>query len=199
MDFDPLDVLALLACDKDIIGGPCPRKTIAWENVYDAATLGVVPPDNPNALAQFGGDYVFTVAPTTTHYTTTEPIPVLDLGAAFMMVKREVFLAFQAAYPQQQFTPDSPRLAEVDGTRPLCAFFDTAIDPTTKRYLSEDYMFCHWARAIGREVWLCPWMDITHTGAYVFGGWGAREALASLSEARQRSGHATPVVPVGAS
>jgi hypothetical protein len=40
----------------------------------------------------------------------------------------------------------------------------------SKRYLSEDYMFCQWVRNAGMHVWLCPWMELKHVGSYVFGG-----------------------------
>jgi hypothetical protein len=40
----------------------------------------------------------------------------------------------------------------------------------SNRYLSEDYMFCQWSRRIGLKVWLCPWIKLTHTGTYTFGG-----------------------------
>lgn len=40
----------------------------------------------------------------------------------------------------------------------------------SKRYLSEDYMFCQWIRHIGLKVWLCPWMELKHVGSYIFGG-----------------------------
>ena len=38
------------------------------------------------------------------------------------------------------------------------------------RYLSEDYMFCQWWRAIGGQVYLCPWMKTQHIGTYAFTG-----------------------------
>jgi len=38
------------------------------------------------------------------------------------------------------------------------------------RYLSEDYMFCQWARKIGFKIWLCPWMKTQHLGTYPFSG-----------------------------
>jgi hypothetical protein len=44
------------------------------------------------------------------------------------------------------------------------------IDPATRRYLSEDYMFCQYARAIGIHVWLCPWIKLQHIGSYIFAG-----------------------------
>ena len=40
----------------------------------------------------------------------------------------------------------------------------------SKRYLSEDYMFCQWIRKAGMKVWFCPWMQLQHVGMYVFGG-----------------------------
>lgn len=56
-------------------------------------------------------------------------------------------------------------LAYVDDTKNLA-------DGRTlsNRYLSEDYMFCQWARNIGLKVWLAPWIQLQHVGSYVFGG-----------------------------
>ncbi len=35
--FNPQDVLALMAIDKDVIGGPYPKKSINWRNVFNGA------------------------------------------------------------------------------------------------------------------------------------------------------------------
>lgn len=40
----------------------------------------------------------------------------------------------------------------------------------SNRYLSEDYMFCQWARKIGLKVWLCPWIGLQHVGTHIYGG-----------------------------
>jgi len=48
----------------------------------------------------------------------------------------------------------------------------------SNRYLSEDYMFCQWARNIGLKVWLCPWMQLQHVGTMIFGG--SLQDLASI-------------------
>jgi hypothetical protein len=47
---------------------------------------------------------------------------------------------------------------------------DEILKNSSKRYLSEDYNFCQMARAIGKRVWLAPWIQTTHTGTLVFGG-----------------------------
>jgi len=48
----------------------------------------------------------------------------------------------------------------------------------SNRYLSEDYMFCQWARKCGGKIWLLPWIRLKHTGSYIFGG--SLQALASI-------------------
>ena len=197
ISFLPIDVLAMLAYDKDIIGAPYPKKTISWEKVYDAARLGLVD-DNPNKLDQFIGDYVFNVVPGTKELKLDEPCKVLELGTGFMMIAKHVFPRFQAAYPELMFKPDHNRTKEFDGSREICAFFDTVIDPKTKRYLSEDYMFCQWARNIpaehggGFDIYLCPWMHLQHTGSFVFQG--SIDALAALGHKQAAAGKATPVI-----
>jgi hypothetical protein len=191
IDFQPMDVLALLAFDKPVNGGPYPKKTIAWEKIFDAVKLGMVD-DNPNKLEAFVGDYVFNVAPGTKEIPLDKPVEVLEIGTGFMMIKREVFEPFQKAYPELMFKPDHNRTAHFDGSREICAFFDTVIDPKTGRYLSEDYMFCQWARNIGITVWICPWMKLKHLGTYVFGG--DVQALAALSQRQAEAGVATPVM-----
>jgi len=51
----------------------------------------------------------------------------------------------------------------------------------SNRYLSEDYMFCYNVRRAGMKVFMCPWMELKHMGAYVFGG--SLAALASVGAA----------------
>lgn len=41
---------------------------------------------------------------------------------------------------------------------------------SSKRYLSEDYMFCQNVRRAGMKVWMCPWIELKHSGFYTFGG-----------------------------
>ncbi|NBR26542.1 MAG: hypothetical protein EBU08_22735 [Micrococcales bacterium] len=54
---------------------------------------------------------------------------------------------------------------------------DASLQKYSNRYLSEDYMFCQWARRIDLKVWFCPWMKLSHMGSYVFSG-----SLADLAQ-----------------
>lgn len=191
--FDAMDVLALLALDKPVAGGPYPKKTIAWEKIFDAARFGLAN-DNPNKLELYSGDYVFNAAPGTTEIRMDTPVEVLELGTGFMMVKREVFEKFRKSFPKYSYKPDHNRTANFNGTREIHMFFQADIDPVggTKRYLSEDYWFCQLVRKIGYPIFLCPWMKLSHSGFYVYGG--TMEALALLSHKQAEAQSATAVV-----
>jgi hypothetical protein len=172
--FDPNDVLALAAIadpesDKDIVCGPYPKKTIAWEKIKQAVDKGYAD-ENPHNLNKFVGDFVFNPAKGQSEIALNEPVEVLEGGTGFMMIQRKAFEKYEAAYPEFHYKPDHVRTANFDGTREIMAYFDCVIDPETKRYLSEDYMFCQWARKAGIKVWMCPWMKLVHQGSYFFGG-----------------------------
>lgn len=172
--FDPNDVLAMAAIadpesDKHIVCAPYPKKTIAWEKIKRAVDKGFAD-ENPNKLEKFVGDFVFNPAPGTDQLRVDEPVEVLEGGTGFMIIQRHVFEKYTEAYPELLYTPDHVRTKHFDGSRKIMAFFDTVICPDSNRYLSEDYMFCQWARNIGIKVWMCPWMRLTHMGSYMFGG-----------------------------
>lgn len=169
------DVIALLALDKDVIGGPYPKKAINWQNVVDAARKH--PDLEPHELEKLVGQYVFNVVKGTKQFTVTEPLEVMEIGTGYMMIKRHVFDKMKDAYPMIHYKPDHVGQANFDGTRYIHAYFDTVIDAKgsitdggTDRYLSEDYMFCQMWRKIGGQIFLCPWMKTQHVGSYAFTG-----------------------------
>lgn len=187
--FDPNDVIALLALQSgesgyDVIGGPYPKKCISWEKIKAAVDKGAADKD-ANALDQFVGDYVFNpVFPegqTSFELKLDQPAEVLEIGTGFMMIRRSTFEKFMVAYPEKMYLPDHVRTEHFDGSREICMYFDCEIDPVSKRYLSEDYLFCQKVRKMGGKVWICPWMHLTHTGSYTFGG--SLTALASIGAA----------------
>jgi hypothetical protein len=198
--YDPRDVIAMLALEKDVIGGPYPKKSIKWPAIMQAMkrndemrkTNPQVPELTPAELEKCAGDYVFNAVAGTGQFNVGEPLQVMEIGTGFMMVKREVFDRFQKQYPEFHYKPDHVGQANFDGTRYIHAFFDTVIDTKrsitiqqdygtmkagdvvevggSDRYLSEDYMFCQLYRNMGGEIWLCPWMKTHHVGTYAFHG-----------------------------
>ena len=173
--YNPQDVLALMALDKDVIGGPYPKKSMNWGNIAQAARAN--PNMDPKELEQLVGEYVFNVVKGTKQFSVTEPLEVMEIGTGFMMVKREVFERMEKEYPTIKYKPDHIGQANFDGSRYIHAYFDTVIDYKesitgggSERYLSEDYMFCQMWRKLGGSIFLCPWMKTQHVGTYAFTG-----------------------------
>ena len=175
ISFNPQDVIALLALDKEVAGGPYPKKAIKWKSVKKAVEKK--PDIDPQTLEKVTGDYVFNPVKGTAQFSVTEPLEVLEIGTGFMMIRREVFEKMTEQYPTIRYKPDHVGQANFDGSRYIHAFFDTVIDTKesitgggSDRYLSEDYMFCQMWRKMGGSIWLCPWMKTSHIGTYHFQG-----------------------------
>jgi hypothetical protein len=181
--FEPQDVLVMMHFaasrdDMDVVCGPYPKKAISWEKIKVAVDKGYAD-KNPNQLEEFVGDFVFNPADGITQFRVDEPIEVKESGTGFMLITREALQKYDKAFPGQSYKPDHVRTANFDGSREIMAYFDCVICPITKRYLSEDYMFCQWMRKAGGKVWLLPWMRLKHAGSYIFGG--SLQALAAIN------------------
>lgn len=178
--FNPNDVLTLLGIhltypdQYDILTAPYPKKSIAWEKVKKAVELGKA--ENPFDLVHYAADYVFNPLPHIKSFRLDEPVEVSEAGTGFMLIPRNVFDRYKTAYPELSYKPDHLRSENFDGDREIMAYFDCAIDPSTRRYLSEDYFFCWNARKAGMKVHMAPWMQLHHVGTYTFRG-----SMASLA------------------
>jgi len=172
--FNWKDVLSLLdLCDsdegRDIVAAPYPKKTIAWEKVKKAADAGFAD-ENPFMLEEFTADYVFNPVKGIKSFSVSEMVEVEEAGTGFMIIDRRALDKYAEEYSEYRYRPDHARSEKFDGSHEITAFFDTVIDPESKRYLSEDYMFCKWSRKIGLKVWMTPWVKLKHIGMYVYGG-----------------------------
>jgi hypothetical protein len=180
--FNPKDVLSLLGIQitypdqYDVLTAPYTKKSIAWEKVKRAVELGKG--ENPFDLAHYAGDYVFNPVANIKSFRIDEPVEVSEAGTGFMLIPRNVFERYKEAYPELSYKPDHVRTENFDGAREIMAYFDCAIDPESRRYLSEDYFFCWNARKIGIKVHMCPWMNLQHVGSYIYRG--SMAALAGL-------------------
>jgi hypothetical protein len=103
-----------------------------------------------------------------------------------MMFTKRTLQTFKDAYWEDSefspggfsYKPDHVRTEHFDGSREIMMYFQALIDPESRRYLSEDYMFCQWAIKAGLKIWLCPWIKLVHVGSFVYGG--SLQALAAI-------------------
>lgn len=174
IQFKPEDVLGLWSTlaenpkEYDIIGGTYPKKNISWEKIKKAVDKGFAD-KNPAVLEHFAGDFVFNPLKSG-EINLMYPVEVLETGTGFMMIQRETFEKLQNDHPEWMYKPDHVRNKNFDGKREICMFFQDPIDEVSRRQLSEDYFFCQQARKSNMKVWICPWINLNHTGTYNFVG-----------------------------
>ncbi len=90
---------------------------------------------------------------------------------------REIFAYFDCiidrGYTANQVDEIISKLANDESTPELVAKAKEFLEigkTASKRYLSEDYMFCQFMQKAGGKIWLLPWVKLQHAGSYIFGG-----------------------------
>jgi len=159
--FNAEDVALMVDSGKDLIGAIYPMKTINWDNVRNAALLGL-----PN-LSDYSGAFAINYLPEAQSFNGNEPFKVRDIGTGMMFVRRNVFEALKTVVPVYKNNSPMPDIAMGED---IYEYFTTVIDPDGQILLSEDYAFCKFWRDLGNDVYAAPWVAITHSGDYNYDG-----------------------------
>jgi hypothetical protein len=166
-----LDLVARMAGDESlaVVGAPCPKRQVNWQTVDAAARAGLGAAD-PRALELYSGLFTLELLEPAAQVRLDQPVEVGRIGTGLMAIRRDVILDLYERHGELRFTPQpQDRIAGmIEGD--LRALFHPFIEPDTGQLLSEDYAFCHRARAAGHRIWAAPWMRTSHTGPAVFGG-----------------------------
>lgn len=161
-----IEMLELMATDEDkkILCATYPKKSINWDNINKAYKNNFI--NESTDAIKYSSSFVLNYSANESEnviFDLSKPVKVRESGTGFMMIHREVFNKFKKNYPDQMsFNPET----KTD----IFYYFDCKIDPETKIYLSEDYMFCQYAGKIGYDTWILPWINLCHTGSYMFQG-----------------------------
>ena len=173
IEFKVEDLLKLYAHDKDVVVGAYPKKGINWTQIRDGIKMDLSKELEAGQVAALGSDYAINFKFENRELKTVAVkdglIPVHDAGTGFMMIKREAILKLIEAYPEIKYNNDV-QMGQVDLKDKFYALFDTMIDPTDRRYLSEDYTFCRRWQKIGGDIWLDPSISLNHYGSHCFQG-----------------------------
>lgn len=165
--FNPKDIVSMVQRDVDIICGLYPKKEIHWARVASAVQNGV----QPDQLKDHTGTFVVNlVGSEKQEVKVDELMEIQNGGTGFMLIKREVFESLADKVPEYNndmyLATDTERKPKV-----IKEYFATSIDPeSNNRLLSEDYHFCKLARKHGFKVHAAPWVQLSHTGTYIFSG-----------------------------
>ena len=174
IEFNPEDLLRMVAYDKPITVGAYPKKAVNWESIVNAAR------NNPEETAQtiegHSSNYVVNFDFMTDKDGNRTPqvqiidnlVKLKDAGTGFMCIKKEVIQQMFDKHPEMKYVNDINVDQKFEPY--MYALFDTMIDPDSKRYLSEDYTFCRLWQNMGGEVYLDPRTALNHVGHYTFRG-----------------------------
>jgi hypothetical protein len=169
--------LRLLRADRDIAAGVYPLKRTNWPSS-----------GTPQGTTQTDFEALYTRYTVNTGKAGQDVdlaidadgfMQVREAPTGFMCIKRGVFDRLIAAYPELSYVSDWPKGRFPEGTKHY-RFFDTMIDPESRRYLSEDYAFCRLWERIGGEVYVDAKSNLTHQGETLYRGDFAASLRSSL-------------------
>jgi len=175
IEFNPEDILRMVAYDKPIVCGAYPKKAINWGSIIQAARNTDLNED-ANTIEGHSSNYVVNFDFLTDDKGNRTPqvfiqdnlVKLKDAGTGFMCIKKEVIQQMFDAHPEYKYVNDINVDQKFEPF--MYALFDTMIDPESRRYLSEDYMFCRTWQNMGGDVWLDPRTALNHVGHYTFRG-----------------------------
>jgi hypothetical protein len=165
--FKPSDVLAMLEWDKPVIAAPCAKKSLRWDRVQKAIRAHPERQFTNEEMEHIAADFVFNFERFDGNRSIQlqEVQSMRNMGAALMLVRREVFEAIRERFPERWYKSLS-HAEDVIG--PVHDFFRVGVNPETHIYDSEDYWFCMDAKACGFEIGMAPWVVTSHQGSYKF-------------------------------
>ena len=174
IEFDPNDLLRMVAYDRPITVGAYPKKAINWQSIIEAArrnedeTTETIEGHSSNYVVNFELTQDENGNPLNQIQIRDNLIKLKDAGTGFMCIQRDVIQKMFDAHPELKYAND----INVDQKfeKHMYALFDTMIDPESRRYLSEDYTFCRLWQQMGGEVFLDPRTGLNHVGHYTFRG-----------------------------
>jgi hypothetical protein len=140
ISFEPEAILYMIAAEKDIIAGMYPKKVLPIQ--YNVNLDNNTKSHGP----------LFTVD---------------TVATGFLLFKRKVYQDLIKAHPETKYKDDINLGKQFEPN--MYAIFDCKIDDNG-HYLSEDWLFCRRAKALGYDIWADSRIKLTHTGTYSFEG-----------------------------
>lgn len=173
--FEPDVVLRLLARGQPLVCGAYPMKGYNWDKMLETAKTRDSPDALKRASLQFATNLRDEDWPAGEDRNTLEIedgfVKVSKAATGMMLIERQVMERMQQAYPDLRYTNDVAGYDNAHTRGNFWTFFETMVHPVTRRYMSEDYTFCHrWTKGCHGEIWLDVQSRLTHFGSAAFSG-----------------------------
>jgi hypothetical protein len=165
----PMDIVKLLAADKDVVGGIYPKKRYTWErltpeNIKDFTSRKKLFYNKDKSdedlirenLVNYNLNY-----DRKTMKIENNLLEIYTLATGFMMIKRNVFPILMKKYPEKKYTDDVGYLQSTENDYAY-NLFDTEI--VDGHLFSEDWWFCHIWRLTGGKIYCDVSIELSHSG-----------------------------------
>ncbi len=181
--FPWFSIVKLILMDKELSGGCYPKKMINWDKIIhnvkkperDPVLYNDKGEINEELLIAKSLDYVFNP-----EYEVKDGkllarvengmIKVKNIGTGFMMIKKCVFDIMMHNYKDLKYMNNVAGYHSDKCSEYFYSLFDTEIDPASRVYLSEDYLFCKRWLEQGGDCWMDLSINLTHSGSMDFKG-----------------------------
>jgi hypothetical protein len=171
--FSWISIVKLILSNKELSGGCYPKKCFNWDKIkhYNQKT----PDLKEDELMAKSLDYVFNPI----YHKQGENVvirvengmaQVKDIGTGFMMIQKSVIRKMMLKYPETKYKNNVAGYGQNNMDNCFYSLFDCCIDPVSRVYLSEDYLFCKRWIDIGGELWLDINTNLNHTGIIDYKG-----------------------------
>lgn len=173
--FSWVSIVKLLLSNKEVCGGCYPKKCFNWDKIKHFNQKQ--PALRDDELMAKSLDYVFNPI----YHKDGENVvirlengmaQVKDIGTGFMMIRKSAISKMMEHYTETKYKNNVAGYSNSGGNMNdyFYSLFDCCIDPVSKVYLSEDYLFCKRWIEIGGEIWLDIHTNLNHTGIIDYKG-----------------------------
>ena len=162
--FDPQDVFKLIEADQDVAVGVYPKKYYNRQKMERLAKYSPHLFNDKEEWKPLATDF-------STEFTSEsfekaksgEMFEVNYAATGFMLIKTTVFRKIIDKRPDLKYANDVDGYMSADPDT-FYDFFPVGVNPSNKKYESEDYGFCQLWRSIGGKIYVMPGIKLQHTG-----------------------------------
>jgi len=171
--FSWIHIVKLLISGKELSGGCYPKKAFNWDKIKHQSVKN--PKMHEDELMAKSLDYVFNPiyhqeGENVVIKLNNGMVQVKDIGTGFMLINKSVITKMMKKYPETKFMNNVAGYGQTNTNDYFYALFDCCIDPVSRVYLSEDYLFCKRWIELGGELWVDLGTNLNHTGIIDYKG-----------------------------
>jgi hypothetical protein len=166
--FDAKDFFKLFDADLEVAVGVYPKKYLSEQKI---SALFKKYSELPSVWKNLSTDFSSELNWKESKEKLNKGEAVLSVNysaTGFMLIKRSCFEKIIKERPDLKYTNDIDGYADAGDN--FYDFFQTKVNPESKKYESEDYGFCQLWRSVGGEIYAIPDITLRHRGMYEFSG-----------------------------